>query len=198
LQTLGPHQVSNALVALTTLLADGLHLEALAEGLSSVHAIPGRCEPVHAGQSFTAIVDYMHNTAGQQAMLPYLTSLAAGRLIVVAGATGGRDRSKRRPLGLYAGSHADLLIITDESPEDEDPAAIRSEVLLGARQAHHAQVVEEPDRRSAIDLAVAAAGPGDVVVVAGRGSDTVQRFGNRTVYFDDYAQLHHAIIRAVA
>jgi UDP-N-acetylmuramoyl-L-alanyl-D-glutamate--2,6-diaminopimelate ligase len=196
LQTLGPHQVSNALVALTTLLADGLDLQALAAGLSSVHAIPGRCELVHAGQAFTAIVDYMHNTAGQQAMLPYLRSLTAGGLIVVAGATGGRDRSKRRPLGLYAATHADLLIITDESPEDEDPADIRSDVLSGARQAHHARVIEEPDRRSAIELAVAAARPGDVVVVAGRGSDTGQRFGAGTVFFDDHAQLHHAITRA--
>ena len=193
LQVLGPHQVGNALVALTMLIADGVDLDVAVEGISSLHAIPGRCEPVHAGQSFAAIVDYMHNTAGQQALLPYLRSLATGRLIVVAGATGGRDRGKRRPLGRYAASQADLLIVTDESPEDEDPALIRSEVLAGARQACHAQVIEEPDRRTALELAVAAADAGDVLVVAGRGSDTVQRFGTKAVYFDDHAQLHHAI-----
>lgn len=193
LQTLGPHQVSNALVALTTLLADGVPLDTAAQGLSSLHGVRGRCEPVHAGQPFTAIVDYMHNTAGQRALLPYLRSLTAERLILVAGATGGRDPGKRQPLGFYAARHADLLIITDESPHNEDPATIRAQVLRGAHHAQHATIIEEPDRRLAIDLAVAAAAPGDVLVIAGRGSDTRQHFGTHTTHFDDHTQLHQSI-----
>lgn len=193
LHTMGAFQVDNALLALTALIADGADLATAANGMSSLTAIAGRCQPIHAGQPFTAIVDYMHNTAGQQALLPYLRSLTSGRLIVVAGATGGRDPNKRRPLGKYAATYADIVIVTDESPEDEDPAAIRSQVLLGAHQARHAQVVEMPDRRTAIDYAVESARPDDVLVVAGRGSDPIQRYGARTVDFDDHLHLRHAI-----
>lgn len=198
LQTLGPHQVSNAVVALTSLIADGIDLSAAADGVSSLAAITGRCQPVYAGQRFTAIVDYMHNTAGQRALLPYLKHLGTGRLILVVGATGSRDPSKRRPLGQVAATYADIVIVTDESPEDDDPAVLRSDVLDGARKARHAEVVEEPDRQRALELAVSAARPGDVVVVAGRGSDTTRRRGTRTSHFDDHARLHQIITAAVA
>ena len=196
LRVLGPHQVANALVALTCLLADGVDPAAAAEGLSGLRRIPGRCEPVHAGQSFTALVDYMHNEPGQRALLPHLRSVTTGRLILVIGATGGRDRTKRRPLGHTAASFADLVIVTDESPEDEDPADLRAEVLAGARAARGAQVWEEPDRGRALDLAVAAAGPGDMVVVAGRGSDVTRRYGPRREHFDDRVRLRQAIVAA--
>lgn len=193
LQVLGPHQVPNALVALTSLLADGIEPAAAAEGISALHRVPGRCEYVDAGQPFTAIVDYMHNEPGQRALLPFLRSLTRGRLILVVGATGDRDRTKRRPLGRTAASFADLVIVTDESPEDENPAALRAEILAGAREAGSAEVVEEPDRDRALVLAVAAAEPGDVVVVAGRGSEKNRRFGQRTELFDDRARLCEAI-----
>lgn len=197
LQALGPHQVSNAVLALTSLIADGVDLAAAADGVSSLTAITGRCEPVYAGQRFTAIVDYMHNTAGQRALLPYLRRLARGRLILVIGATGSRDPSKRRPLGQVAATYADMVIVTDESPEDDDPAVLRRDVLGGAHKARHARVVEEPDRHRALELAVSAALPGDVVVVAGRGSDTTRRRGSHTSHFDDHAQLHQIITAAI-
>ena len=197
LQVLGPHQVSNALVALTCLVADGVDLVAAAAGISGLRRVPGRCEPVRAGQQFTAIVDYMHNEPGQRELLPFLRSIAAGRLILVMGATGGRDRTKRRPLGRTAASFADLVIVTDESPEDEDPAALRAEVLAGAFEAGGADVVEEPDRDRAFALAVAAAEPDDLVVVVGRGSDTTRRFGARTERFDDHDRLRQAIVAAL-
>lgn len=193
LQTLGPHQIANAALAVACLVADGVAIDAVADGISALKNVPGRCEPVHAGQSFTAIVDYMHNTAGQRALLPYLRSLTDGRLILVIGATGGRDPSKRQPLGEVAASYADVVIVTDESPEDDDPATLRADVLAGARHTGRARVVEEPDRRRAFEVAVAAAQPGDVVVVAGRGSDTVRRYGARRTHFDDRAHLHHVI-----
>jgi UDP-N-acetylmuramoyl-L-alanyl-D-glutamate--2,6-diaminopimelate ligase len=178
------------------LLADGIVLDAAADGISSLTSVPGRCEPVHAGQPFTAIVDYMHNTAGQHALLPYLRSMATGRLILVIGATGGRDRGKRRPLGHVAATYADIVIVTDESPEDEDPAALRADVLDGARDAGHARVLEEPDRHRALEIAVSAARPGDVVVVSGRGSDSVRRYGSHETHFRDQAHLHHVIVAA--
>ena len=111
LEVMGPHQVPNALVALTSLLADGLDPAAAADGISALRRIPGRCEPVHAGQPFTAIVDYMHNESGQQALLPYLRTLTRGRLILVIGATGDRDPAKREPLGYSAASIADVVIV---------------------------------------------------------------------------------------
>ncbi|WP_327511812.1 UDP-N-acetylmuramoyl-L-alanyl-D-glutamate--2,6-diaminopimelate ligase [Dietzia lutea] len=206
LRVLGPHQVPNALVALTGLLADDIDPLAAAEGISRLSRVPGRCEPVHAGQSFTALVDYMHNEPGQRALLPYLRSMATGRLILVIGATGGRDRTKRRPLGRTAASFADLVIVTDESPEDEDPAALRAEVLAGAREAAvvraretaGVEVMEEPDRGQALALAVAVAGPGDVVVVAGRGSEVSRRYGPLRDDFDDRARLLQAILGSSA
>lgn len=193
LRVLGPHQVANATLAITSLIADGIPIQVGAEGVSSLTAIPGRCQPVYAGQPFTVIVDHMHNAAGQRALLPYLRSLGTGRLIIVIGATGGRDRGKHRPLGQVAAAHADLVIVTDESPEDDDPAALRAGVLAGARQAGRARVVEEPDRHHALTVAVAAARPGDVVVVAGRGSDTLRRYGDAVSHFDDHAHLHRLI-----
>ncbi|MFE0749947.1 Mur ligase family protein [Gordonia sp. NPDC058843] len=197
LQVLGPHQVANALLALTCLAADGVDIAAAAEGMSAVTGIGGRCEPVYAGQAFRAIVDYMHNTAGQRAMLPYLRSLTSGRLILVIGATGGRDPGKREPLGHVAARHADLVVVTDESPEDEDPDAIRAGVLRGARGAGGAVVVEKPDRHDAFAFAVATARADDTVVVTGRGSDTFQRYGGRTLFFDDHTELKRAISAAL-
>ncbi|OUC80346.1 Mur ligase family protein [Gordonia lacunae] len=195
LQVLGPHQVGNALLALTSAVADGVDLAAAAEGISSVTGIPGRCEPVHAGQAYRAIVDYMHNTAGQHALFPYLRSLTeGGRLIVVIGATGGRDPGKREPLGEVAARYADVVIVTDESPEDEDPGAIRARVLRGARRAASALVIEESDRQAAFSIATTMAGDHDVVVVTGRGSDTFRRYGPETTFFDDHTELRRAIL----
>jgi UDP-N-acetylmuramoyl-L-alanyl-D-glutamate--2,6-diaminopimelate ligase len=193
LQVLGPHQIDNAVAALTSLAADGVDLAAAADGISSLAGIPGRCERVHAGQPFTVIVDHMHNTAGQYAMLPYLRSMCAGRLILVIGATGGRDPSKREPLGEVAATYADVVVVTDESPEDDDPATLRTDVLTGAARADHARIIEEPDRHRALDIAVAVARAGDVVVVAGRGSDTARRYGAAASHFSDHAHLHQII-----
>lgn len=142
LQTLGPHQVVNAMVALAALGAGGYDLEAAAAGMSHLAAVPGRCERIDAGQDFTVIVDYMHNTAAQHTLLPFLRSMTGGRLILVIGATGGRDLGKRRPLGTVAATYADVVVVTDESPLDEDPSRIRSEVLAGAGLVAHTRVVE--------------------------------------------------------
>ena len=193
LRTLGPHQVANAMVALTALAADDRDLVAAAAAMSEVVAIPGRCERIDAGQDFTAIVDYMHNTAAQHTLLPFLQTLTPGRLILVIGATGGRDRGKRRPLGRTAATYADVVIVTDESPLDEKPETIRSQVLSGARQVEGTEIFEVPNRRAAFDLAVTLASPGDTVVVAGRGADPHQRYGTTVLHFDDRDELHHAI-----
>ncbi len=193
LALLGPHQVRNALAAISMLAANGKDLGSAVLGFERVSVVPGRLERVDAGQPFLALVDYMHNTAGQRQLLPYLRTSSAGRVIVVVGATGDRDPSKRFPLGATAAELADLVIVSDESPYSEDAADIRDEVAAGAFAAQSAMVVVEPDRRRAFDLAVANAKPGDVVVVAGRGCDTEQVFGDTAVPFDDREELLNAL-----
>ncbi|NIL81157.1 Mur ligase family protein [Rhodococcoides kroppenstedtii] len=197
LPVLGPHQVSNALVALAVLVSGGHDPGAAAHGISTVHGIPGRLEPVTAGQSFTALVDYMHNPSGQRSTLPYLRSITPGRLVLVIGATGGRDPGKRGDLGAVAGHWADTVIVTDESPGDDRVDVLRDDVLAGARTTS-ARVLEVPDRRAAIDRAVAGLTEGDTVVVAGRGSDRWQQFGSRRTFFDDATELYESVVRAIS
>lgn len=193
LPLLGPHQAGNALAALATALAAGKDLAVVAAGLESVRSVPGRLEKVDAGQPFLALVDYMHNTAGQRRLLPFVRTLVTGRVIVVVGATGERDPGKRFPLGATAAELADVVIVSDESPLSEDADTIRAAVAEGARAARSASVVVEPDRRTALALAVKMAEPDDVVVVAGRGCDTEQAYGRDIVEFDDRVVLREVL-----
>jgi UDP-N-acetylmuramoyl-L-alanyl-D-glutamate--2,6-diaminopimelate ligase len=198
LRLLGHHQVDNALGAIAALSASGFDIDPVAAGMEGLECVPGRMQRVDAGQPFLAFVDYMHNTAGQQRQFPYLRSLTTGKVIVVIGATGERDPSKRRPLGCTAATFADTVIITDESPFSDNPAQLRDDVAAGAYAADHAEVIVEPNRADAIDLAVALAQPGDVLVVAGRGHDPVQTYGATTLAFDDRTELQHALDRTIA
>lgn len=196
LPLLGPHQVRNALTAVTTAMAAGRDVANAANGLELVDTVPGRLERIDEGQPFLAIVDYVHNTHGQRTVFPYLRSLTSSRLIVVVGATGDRDPGKRFPLGAVAAGACDVVVVTDESPFSEDAATIRNEVAAGARSISGAEVHVEEDRRRALDLAVGLAGPGDVVVVTGRGCDPYQFFGDERTEFDDRDELRSALRRA--
>ncbi len=192
---LGAHQADNATGAIAALVSTGTDVQAAVRGVESLSGVPGRLERVDIGQSFTAFVDYVHNESGQARVYPFLRSLGSGRLIVVMGATGDRDPGKREPLGRNAGSVADVVVVTDESPHSEDPAALRNATVAGARAGGRAQVLVEPDRAAAFDLGVSLARPGDVVVVSGRGHDPTQ-FGNGTSRtFDDRVQLRAALQR---
>lgn len=193
LPLLGPHQAGNALAALAVALSADKDLDVVAAGFERVRSIPGRLEKIDAGQPFLALVDYMHNTAGQRRLLPFVRTLVSGRVIVVVGATGERDPGKRFPLGATAARLADVVIVSDESPLSEDAEAIRNAVADGARAARSATVVVEPDRRRALALAVEIAEPDDVVVVAGRGCDTEQAYGRELVEFDDRTVLREAL-----
>ncbi|MBC7303462.1 MAG: UDP-N-acetylmuramoyl-L-alanyl-D-glutamate--2,6-diaminopimelate ligase [Nocardia sp.] len=193
LRLLGLHQVDNALGAIAALWTAGVDLGTVIAGMENLDCVPGRMQRVDLGQPFLAFVDYMHNTAGQHRQFPFLRSLTTGRIIVVVGATGDRDPSKRRPLGWTAATFADIVIITDESPFSEDPAELRRHIALGAWAAEHAAVILEPERADAIGRAVDLAQPGDVI--AGRGHDPVQTFGTATRTFDDKAELCKALDR---
>ncbi len=190
----GRYNVANALLALAMLDSVGVSPEQASPGLRTA-AVPGRLEVVDRGQPFLAVVDYAHKPGALRAVLQTLRR-PGGRLAVVFGAGGNRDSGKRAPMGAVAAALADLVVVTDDNPRDEDPAAIRTAVIAGTADAQRdpaAEVVEIGDRRAAIGHAVAWARPGDVVVIAGKGHEGGQTGGGRTRPFDDREELAAAL-----
>jgi UDP-N-acetylmuramoyl-L-alanyl-D-glutamate--2,6-diaminopimelate ligase len=189
----GAFNVANALVALACLDAVGVPAAVAACRFTNV-AVPGRMQRIEEGQPFLAIVDYAHKPAAVAALLDALRPLVPGRLIVVLGCGGDRDRGKRPLMGAAAAARAELLIVTDDNPRSEDPAAIRAAMLAGAQaEPRHGDLMEIGDRRAAIAAAVAYAHPGDAVVVAGKGHETGQDVGGVIHPFDDGSQLAAAL-----
>ncbi len=165
------------------------------QGIAAVRGVPGRVEPVEAGQDFLVMVDYAHTPNSVDNVLRAARPLASGRLIVVFGCGGDRDRAKRPLMGRVATSLADVSVITSDNPRTEDPLAIIRQIEAGAREAAGAFVVEA-DRRRAIRMALAEAKPGDVVVIAGKGHEAYQELADRTIPFDD-RRVAEAEIRAL-
>jgi UDP-N-acetylmuramoyl-L-alanyl-D-glutamate--2,6-diaminopimelate ligase len=180
----GGFNVENCLAALATARTLGIPDDVTARGIADVQGVPGRVETVEEGQDFLVVVDYAHTPDGVENVLRAARSLAAGRLIVVLGCGGDRDRAKRPLMGRAATSLADFSVITSDNPRSEDPLAIIAEIEPGAKDGGGRYVIE-PERRAAIKLAVLEAGEGDVVVIAGKGHETGQEFADRTVPFDD-------------
>src|SRR5205085_2448444 len=183
----GRFNASNALAAAATALAAGLDVESVAGGLSAPLVVPGRMERVEAGQPFPVLVDYAHTPDGLEQVLRAARPLvgAHGRLIVVFGCGGDRDRAKRPAMGKAAASLADVIFLTSDNPRSEDPMAIIGDVMAGIPSS--VVPIVEPDRRSAVSLALARASreDGDVVVAAGKGHEQGQTAGGVTVPFDD-------------
>jgi UDP-N-acetylmuramoyl-L-alanyl-D-glutamate--2,6-diaminopimelate ligase len=176
-------------VALACLDAVDVPAAVAAEGFAGV-AVPGRMQRIEEGQPFLAIVDYAHKPGAVAALLDALRPQVPGRLIVVLGCGGDRDRGKRPMMGAAAASRAELLVVTDDNPRTEDPAEIRAAMLAGARAEPRAgDLMEIGDRRAAIAAAVAYAKPVDAVVVAGKGHETGQEVMGVKHPFDDAAEL---------
>ena len=180
----GAFNVQNCLAALAASRSLGLPDAVVRDGLRAVHGVPGRFEPIDEGQPYAVLVDYAHTPDGLENVLVAAGELAQGRLIVVFGCGGDRDRGKRPLMGQAATTLADLTIVTSDNPRSEDPLVIVAEIEPGAREGGGAYEVE-PERRAAIRRALEAASPGDVVVIAGKGHETGQQFADRTVPFDD-------------
>lgn len=188
----GDFNVSNAVCAIAGLVELGFELHRVAAGIGSVLGVPGRLESVDAGQEFLAVVDYAHKPDAVRAVLGSLRGRTRGRLLVVLGAGGDRDRGKRPLMGEVAGALADVVVVTDDNPRTEDPAAIRGELLSGAR-AGGAVLHDIGDRGAAIRHAVEAARAGDTVVVLGKGHETGQEVAGELHPFDDRVELRRAL-----
>ena len=186
----GLFNVQNALAAIAAARSLGVDLETARDALAEAERVPGRFEPVDEGQPFTVLVDYAHTPEALDNVLRAARELTDGRVHVVFGAGGDRDRAKRPLMGKAAAALADRVVVTSDNPRSEDPDAIIDEILEGTGP----DVEREPDRRRAIALAVATAEPGDVVVVAGKGHEQGQEFENgRKEPFDDVTVVREAL-----
>ena len=182
----GGFNVANALGALAALGASGVDVHDAARGIAALPGVPGRMERVDEGQPFLAVVDYAHTPEAVSTLLDTLRAVTRGRVVLVLGCGGDRDRAKRPLMGAAAVGGADLAVLTSDNPRSEDPEAILREMdAPGA--------VIEPDRRAAIGYAVAQARPGDAVVVAGRGHETGQEVAGVVMPFDDRVVLREAL-----
>jgi UDP-N-acetylmuramoyl-L-alanyl-D-glutamate--2,6-diaminopimelate ligase len=180
----GDFNVANTLAAVAAVGAAGLDPVRVAARISVGEGVPGRLERVDAGQDFEVVVDYAHKPDAVAAAINTLRPLTQGRVIVVLGAGGDRDPGKRPLMAAIAAELADVLIVTDDNPRTEDPAAIRAAMLAGVDEVR-GEVLEIGDRRAAIGEAVRRAAAGDIVLVAGKGHETGQEIAGVIHPFDD-------------
>ncbi len=194
----GAFNVSNILAAASAALALGVPLEAIVRGIAAVHGVPGRMERIDEGQPFTALVDFAHTPNALRVVLQMARQWVSGtgRVIVVFGSAGLRDREKRRMMGEVAGELADLIILTAEDPRTESLTAILAEMAEGVR--HHSRVEgvdfwRVPDRGAALLQAVKLARPGDIVLACGKGHEQSMCFGTVEYPWDDREALRRAL-----
>ena len=178
---IGAFNVENALVATGCCLALGLAVDEVISGLGALGRVPGRFELVSGSFPIRVVVDYAHTPEGIKQAISVAADLAAGRVIAVFGAGGDRDREKRPMMG-RAALAADLAVLTSDNPRSEDPEAIIRDVMSGIEGS---EIVVEADRRRAIEHAIHAASPGDVVLILGKGHETGQEIGDRVLPFED-------------
>jgi UDP-N-acetylmuramoyl-L-alanyl-D-glutamate--2,6-diaminopimelate ligase len=185
----GDFQASNALIAAGLCIAAGEAPETVMAALESLRGAPGRLQSVgHSAKGAAAYVDYAHTPDGLETVLSALRGHVKGRLIVVFGAGGDRDRGKRPLMGAVAARLADMAIVTDDNPRSEVPAAIRAEIMAGAPG-----LIEIPDRAEAIRAAAAKLDAGDILVVAGKGHEQGQTIGAEVMPFDDVTETRAAL-----
>lgn len=197
---LGRYNVWNLLAAIGAGLHLGVALEAVARGVETLRGVPGRFEPVIAGQPFTVVVDYAHTEDALDRLLAAAGDLAPRRIVTVFGCGGDRDPGKRAPMGRVAARRSDWVIVTSDNPRREDPLAIlraieqgvRAEAAAGGRTRGYDIV---PERAEAIERAVAMAQPADLVVIAGKGHEDYQIIGTTRFAFDDRQVARAAIER---
>jgi len=181
---IGDYNVANCLAAAGLCLAAGFDLDTVAAGLSSLAAIPGRLEKVGDAE-FSVIIDYAHTDDALKNVLATLKPLCEGKLIVVFGCGGDRDKTKRPRMARVAEQLADTIVVTSDNPRTEEPKVIINDIIGGFAKGSSPAIVVEPDRERAIALAIERAGAGDVVLIAGKGHETYQIIGDRRLDFSD-------------
>jgi len=189
--TPGYFSVYNGLAAIAVALVEGIPWPLIREKLPESRPVPGRFQPVRAGQPFDVIVDYAHTPDGLENILNTARSFTKGRIIIVFGCGGDRDRSKRPEMGRIASQLADIVIITSDNPRSELPEKIARDIMQGVTGP--AAVHVELDRAQAIRKAIGLARPGDTVLIAGKGHETYQIFADRVIHFDDREVAEQAV-----
>jgi len=195
---LGRHNVQNALCVITVCGALGLPLGSIAQGIASLRSVPGRFERVETRRGFEVAVDYAHTDDALRNLLEAAREVCPGRVIVVFGCGGDRDKTKRPKMGRVAGGLSDFAVVTSDNPRTEDANSIIEMILPGVESA--GKVKDEtycvvPDRRKAIATAIEMARPGDLVVIAGKGHEDYQILGTEKVHFDDREEARAALGR---
>ncbi|MPZ62060.1 MAG: UDP-N-acetylmuramoyl-L-alanyl-D-glutamate--2,6-diaminopimelate ligase [Propionibacteriales bacterium] len=193
----GKFNVANALAAVAAIGEAGFSIDEAIAGVSSVTGVPGRMERIEEGQDFVVVVDYAHKPDAVTAVLSALSEVTRGRVITVLGAGGDRDRGKRPLMGETAARLSDVLVVTDDNPRSEDPAAIRAALLEGARRVaadERAELLDVGDRAKAIEAAVGLAVSGDCVLIAGKGHEPGQEIAGVVHPFDDREVARRALI----
>jgi UDP-N-acetylmuramoyl-L-alanyl-D-glutamate--2,6-diaminopimelate ligase len=183
----GEVNILNLLAAFTAAHARGVSFDQLIASVPALLPVPGRFQPVDAGQPFTVIVDYAHTDDALRnliALARQMTAKTNGHIITLFGCGGDRDRTKRPKMAQAAGANSDFVVATSDNPRSEDPLAILAEIEPGLKSTK-AKYVIEPDRAAAIHLALKAAAEGDVVLIAGKGHEKTQTLADRTIAFDD-------------
>jgi UDP-N-acetylmuramoyl-L-alanyl-D-glutamate--2,6-diaminopimelate ligase len=182
---LGRHNVSNSLAAAGLCLAAGFNLETAAAGLSTPETVPGRLEKIDWEGNFSVIVDYAHTDDALKNVLSTLKPLCKGKLRVVFGCGGDRDRTKRPRMARVSEELADFVIVTSDNPRTERPESIINEIISGFENPNSKRITVEPDRKKAIELAIKTARKNDIVLIAGKGHETYQIIGTKKFDFSD-------------
>ncbi len=180
----GQINIYNILLACSAALTYGISEEEIQKGLANLQRVPGRFERVEEGQPFTVVVDYAHTDDALRNVIAVARGMRPKRVITLFGCGGDRDRSKRPLMGVAAAELSDYVVLTSDNPRSEDPLAIMNDAMVGLSR-YDTPHVAEPDRERAIRKAIETAGPGDVVILAGKGHETYQILRDGPIPFDD-------------
>lgn len=189
----GEFHLNNALMAMSMAHGFGLSLDAITQGLLGCTHIPGRAEMLSLPKTPTAIVDFAHTPEGLRMLLEWVRKSFSGKLIVVFGCGGDRDKIKRPLMGAVAASIADVIVVTDDNPRSENPSVIRRMIIDGITPDLQWKILESANRQDAIFQGISLAHPEDVVVIAGKGHENYQIYHHETVYFSDQEQALEAL-----
>ncbi|MGP4080333.1 UDP-N-acetylmuramoyl-L-alanyl-D-glutamate--2,6-diaminopimelate ligase [Pseudalkalibacillus sp. R45] len=190
MKLIGKFSVYNVLAAVTAGIAAGLDEQKMVESVERLEGVPGRFEVVDGGQPYTVIVDYAHTPDSLENVLTTIREFVEGKISVIVGCGGDRDRTKRPLMAKIAVDHSDLAIFTSDNPRTEDPLQILKDMEEGVEAGSYTSII---DRKAAIEYAIDIAGENDVILIAGKGHETYQIIGNNTIDFDDREIAREAI-----